>query len=190
MTLRRVLAAFAGGALIAYASTAFADDPVRDDSRNFYDVIGEDDPRPANLEFSFLSVGATQNWPLTRWSGGGIYFGAGGAVGAPLYRISKMGDGDVGVDPTIEILSGNIYFRIAPFRYLDIDLGGRIALGASAFDVSDPPRAGFIESGYADLRVGTKKIKFGPRFEYDRIQYDRFAETGWKITPLMLRLAI
>ena len=191
MTLRRVAAAVAmTGAVCAFTSTALAADPTRDDSRNFYDVIGEDDPRPANYDFSFLSIAANQNWPLTRWSGGGIYFGVGGGAGTPLYRVSKMEDRDIGIDPTIEILFANTYFRIAPFRYLDLDLGGRIALGASVFDVSDPPRAGFISGGYADLRVGSKKIKFGPRFEYDRIVFDRFTETGWKITPLMLRVAM
>ena len=36
--------------------------------------------------------------------------------------------------------------------------------------------------------IDARKIKLGPRFEYDNILYSDYTETGWKLTPLMLRV--
>lgn len=167
---------------------ATGESAVRDQPGSFWDILGEDDPHPANFEFSFLSVAANQNIGLAHWGGGGIYFGAGGGIGTTLYKISKIEDRDVGIDPTIEALFANLYFRIAPFRYLDLDFGGRIAVGSTGYDVPDSPRGAFVRAGYADLRIGSKKIKVGPRFEYVSTVYADFNEVGWKLSPLMLRV--
>jgi hypothetical protein len=158
------------------------------DRRTFWELIGEDNPNPATYEIGFVTIGMNQSWGLVNWKGGGIYFGAGGGVGVPFYRISKMEDRDIEIDGMLEAIFGNLFFRISPFHYADLDLGFRVALGASTFGVDDAPRSGFVRGGYADLRIGSRKVKLGPRFEYDSIAYAGLTETGWKITPLMLRV--
>jgi hypothetical protein len=77
---------------------------------------------------------------------------------------------------------------VAPVRYVDLDVGAKLALVSTLADVADPPRSGFLQGGYADLRVGSPTIKLGPRFEYARVSYAEFHEKGWKLTPLMVRV--
>jgi hypothetical protein len=140
---------------------------------------------PANYEFGFVSVSAYQAFAIAgRW----LYFGIGGGVGPPLYRYGKLGDNDAGWDPNLEIVHGNMFLRIAPSRYLDIDIGPRLALGASLYNSKDPPNSSFSAGAYADLRVGTETVKFGPRFEYANLAYADYSEKGWRITPLMVRV--
>ncbi len=146
------------------------------------------DPRvrnPPNYEFAFVTVGAYQNWSLV---GSVLYFGAGGSIGPPLYRYSKIGSNPAGWDPELQILSGNLYVRFSPIPYLDLDVGPIIGLGSALFDVPDPPQSSFSYGGYVDLRIGSKTIKVGPRFEYDRIAHSDFTENGWRITPLLVRV--
>jgi hypothetical protein len=146
------------------------------------------DPRvlhPPNYEFAFVSVGAYQNWSLV---GSVLYFGAGGSIGPPLYRYSKIGSNSAGWDPDLEILSGSVYLRFSPIKYLDLDVGPKIALGSALFNVPDPPQSSFSYGGYVDLRIGSKTIKVGPRFEYDRVAHSDFTENGWRITPLLVRV--
>jgi hypothetical protein len=162
--------------------------PPSRDTRTFWEIIGEDNPNPATYEISFVSIALNKSWGIANWRGGGFYFGAGGGIGTSLYRISKMEDRDVSVDPMLEAVFGNLFFRISPVEFVDVDLGGRLALGSSLFEVEDAPRSGFVRGGYADLRIGSKKVKLGPRFEYDSIVYAGFNEAGWKLTPLMLRV--
>jgi hypothetical protein len=140
---------------------------------------------PANYEFAFVSVGAYQTWNL---AGRVLYFGAGGGLGPPLYRISKIGDNDLGWYPNLDIVYGNVFLRVAPVEYVDIDIGPKIAIGATLFDVPDAPESAFSYGGYADLRVGSRTVKLGPRFEYMRIAHSNFYEKGWILTPLMLRV--
>lgn len=140
---------------------------------------------PANYEFGFVTVGANQAWNI---AGDVLFFGAGGGIGAPLYRYSKIGDRDPGWDPNLDIVYGNLFLRIAPVPYVDLDLGGKISLGATLYDVPDPPQSAFTFGGYADLRVGSRTVKFGPRFEYVKMEHSNFAETGWILTPLMARV--
>jgi hypothetical protein len=140
---------------------------------------------PANYEFGFVTVSAYQNWSLAgRW----LYFGAGGGLGPPLYRYSKLGNNEAGWDPSLEIAHANAYLRISPARFVDIDVGPQIALGSALFNVKDPPMSAFAVGGYVDLRVGSEKIKVGPRFEYDDLAYATYHEHGWRITPLMVRV--
>ena len=158
------------------------------DDRTFWELIEEDNPNPATYEIGFVSIALNQTFGLVNWRGGGIYFGAGGGVGTPVYRISQMEDRDVGIDPMIEAIFGQIFLRISPVEFVDVDLGGRLALGATTYDIDDAPRGGFVRGGYGDLRVGSRKVKLGPRFEYDDVVYAGFREQGWKLTPLMLRV--
>jgi hypothetical protein len=152
------------------------------------------DKNPANYEFAFISVGANQAWNL---AGDWLFFGAGGGVGPPLYRYSKMKektasgveiDHDAGWNANLDIVYGNLFLRIAPVRYVDIDFGPKIAIGATLFEVQGAPESAFSYGGYADLRVGSPKVKFGPRFEYMKIAHSNFYETGWILTPLMVRV--
>jgi hypothetical protein len=140
---------------------------------------------PANYEFAFVSVGAYQSWSIVDRK---LFFGMGGGLGPPLYRYSKLGSKDAGWDPILEIAYANLFLRWAPVRYVDIDVGPKIALGSALFDVTDAPQSAFSYGGYVDLRVGTPTIKVGPRFEYDRIAYSNYYESGWRLTPLMLRV--
>ncbi|HVW27778.1 MAG TPA: hypothetical protein VHC69_20575 [Polyangiaceae bacterium] len=146
------------------------------------------DPRirnPANYEFAFVSVAAYQTWAL---AGSVLYFGAGGGLGPPLYRIAKIGHNSLGWDPDLQIAYANVFLRIAPVRYVDIDLGPIIGLGSSLFNVPDAPQSTFSYGGYVDLRIGSPTIKLGPRFEYDRDAHSTFSENGWRLTPLLLRV--
>ena len=151
--------------------------------------VGSPDARgsanPANYEFAFVSVAAYQNWSLAdRW----LFFGAGGGLGPPLYRISKLGSNKVGIDPDLDIAYANAYLRFEPCRYLDLDVGPKIALGSALYNVKDSPQNAFSVGGYVDLRVGSPTIKVGPRFEYDYIAYSDYSEKGWRLTPLLLRI--
>lgn len=209
-------------ALSLAAAPALADEPPQvDESNDFWDLIGEDNPDPPNLDIAFVSIGLYQNWAITTWKGGGFYFGAGGGVGPPLYRYSKLksdedlcvalpegettGDcerpsgtpgqkvenqKDASIDATIELVYGQVYLRVTPFPYLDLDVGGKLSLGGTTHDIRDAPAAAFTKGGYVDLRVGSKKIKFGPRFEYVHMTYFDFNETGWKLTPIMMRVLL
>ncbi len=146
------------------------------------------DPRkrnPANYEFAFVSVAAYQTWAL---SGSLLFFGAGGGIGPPLYRISKIGNNKLGWDPDLEVAYANAFLRVSPVPYVDIDVGPKIGLGSALFNVPDAPQSSFSYGGYVDLRFGSPTIKVGPRFEYDRVMHSSFAENGWRLTPLMLRI--
>lgn len=143
------------------------------------------DENPANYEFAFVSVGAYQTWAI---AGDTLYFGMGGGLGPPLYRYGKLGDKPAGWDPTLEIAYANAFLRVAPVPYVDIDIGPKISLGSAMYDAPDAPVTAFAYGGYADLRVGSERIKVGPRFEYDRIAYAASFESGWRLTPLMLRV--
>jgi hypothetical protein len=147
---------------------------------------------PAHYEFAFVSVGAYQTWAV---AGDVLYLGAGGGIGPPLYRYSKLGKNDAGWDPTLDIVYGNAFIRVAPAKFLDIDVGPKISIGSRLYDGSkhgsdqvDAPTTAFSMGGYVDLRVGSERIKLGPRFEYDSIAYANYRETGWRLTPLMLRV--
>ena len=146
------------------------------------------DPRvrnPPNYEFAFVSVAAYQTWAL---AGDVLYFGAGGGLGPPLYRISKIGSNALGWDPDLEIAYANVFLRVRATRYVDLDVGPKIALGSALFNVPDAPQSTFSYGGYVDLRIGSPTIKLGPRFEYDRIAHSTFSENGWRLTPLLLRV--
>ena len=67
-------------------------------------------------------------------------------------------------------------------------MGPKIALGSALYNVKDAPQTAFSYGGYVDLRVGSERIKVGPRFEFDRIAYSDYYENGWRVTPLMLRV--
>jgi hypothetical protein len=143
------------------------------------------DPNPAHYEFAFVSMGAYQTWALAgRW----LYVGAGGGIGPPLYRYSKLGDKAAGWDTTLDIVYGNAFLRIQPIPNIDLDFGPKIAIISALYDVTAAPQAGFSYGGYVDLRVGSRTIKLGPRFEYDRIAYFDTYDKGWRLTPLMLRV--
>jgi hypothetical protein len=143
------------------------------------------DSNPAHYEFAFISMGAYQTWGLAgRW----LYFGAGGGIGPPLYRYAKLGDRDAGWDPSLDIVYGNAFLRIQPIVNLDLDFGPKIAIISSMYDVTAAPQAGFSYGGYVDLRIGSRTIKLGPRFEYDRVAYFDTYDKGWRLTPLMLRV--
>lgn len=161
------------------------------DDKSFWEIIGEDDPNPTTYEFSFATAGISQTWGLTRWSGGGLYFGAGGDIGAPVYRLSKFDDRSLTIDKNLDILAGRAFLRLRPFPYVELDGGMRIALGATLADVdAQVPRGNFAVAGYGDLMIGSSKIKVGGRFEYARLQYDKFTQAGYRITPLMLRVQL
>lgn len=145
--------------------------------------IGE--RNPANYEFAFVSVGANQAWNI---AGHFLYFGMGGGVGPPLYRYGKMGDNSAGWNPNLDIVYGNMFLRVAPVPYVDVDFGPKISIGATLFDVKGAPQSAFSYGGYADLRVGSRTIKLGPRFEYMKVAHSDFYESGWILTPLMLRV--
>jgi hypothetical protein len=95
---------------------------------------------------------------------------------------------DVGIDPSWEIAHGNLFVRLSPIPYLDLDVGPKVAIGTTLYDIPEAPRPSFIYGGYADLRVGSRTIKFGPRFEYSRTAYADFYQNGWKLTALMVRV--
>jgi hypothetical protein len=164
----------------AEAAEAAADTP----RRSARELLG-DRGNPANYEFAFVSVAAYQAWGL---AGRTLLFGAGGGFGPPLYRYSALGGRDATWDPTLEVIYGNVFLRLAPSRFVELDVGPKIALVSSLFDVVDPPQSGFSVAGYADLRVGTRDVKFGPRFEYGEVTYYNYRESGWRLTPLMLRV--
>lgn len=145
----------------------------------------QSDPRPANYEFAFVSVAAYQTWAIAgRW----LYLGAGGGVGPPLYRFSKVGSRDPAWDTSVQVLSANAFVRLSPIPYLDLDVGPKIAITSETYQAPDPPQSGFAYGGIADLRVGSKTIKVGPRFEFERVAYYNYYENAWRITPLMLRV--
>jgi hypothetical protein len=148
-------------------------------------AAGTRDKNPAHYEFAFVSVGAYQTWAIC---GDILYFGAGGGIGPPLYRYSKLGSNKAGWDPGLDIAYANAFLRVAPVRNLDIDVGPKIALGSALYGVRDAPQTAFSFGGYVDLRFGSERIKVGPRFEYDRIAYSDYYENGWRLTPLMLRV--
>jgi hypothetical protein len=146
------------------------------------------DPRvknPANYEFAFVSVAAYQTWSL---SGSVLYFGAGGGLGPALYRFGKTGKNDFGLDPDLEIAFANAFLRVKITPYVDLDIGPRMGIGAALFNVPNAPQSSFTYGGYADLFFGSPTIKFGTRFEYNRIAHSDYFENGWRITPLMVRI--
>jgi hypothetical protein len=180
----------AGGLSTESAAGTAQPAPEKDDAGSA--ASAEEGPAdPANYEFAFVSVGAYQTWAI---AGRTVFFGAGGGLGPPLYRYSKLGSKSAGWDPILEIAYANLFIRVAPVRYVDIDVGPKIALGSALFDVADAPQSAFSYGGYLDLRVGTPTIKVGPRFEFDRIAYSPSGatsngyESGWRLTPLMLRV--
>lgn len=150
---------------------------------------------PSNYEFAIVSVAAYQTWAI---AGNVLYFGIGGGVGPPLYRYGKLGSTNAsdqtgvshkaGWDPTLDIVYANAFLRVTPFKNLDLDVGPKIALGGALYNVNDAPQTAFSYGGYVDLRVGSERVKVGPRFEYDRIAYSNYYENGWRLTPLMLRI--
>jgi hypothetical protein len=146
------------------------------------------DPRvknPANYEFAFVSVAAYQTWSI---AGSVLYFGAGGGIGPPLYRVGKIGHNKFGWDPDLEIATANIFLRVKPVQYVDIDIGPKMGLGSTLFNAKDAPQSSFSYGGYVDLRFGSPTIKLGPRFEYDRVAHSDYFENGWRLTPIMLRV--
>jgi hypothetical protein len=173
-----------GGSASAPAPAA-QENPAADSGSSSDSKKDETDPKPANYEFGFVTVGANQAWNIV---GRVLFFGMGGGVGAPLYRYSKFKDQDAGWNKNLDIVYGNIFLRFAPVPYVDLDFGPKLALGATLWDVVDPPESAFSYGGYADLRVGSRKVKFGPRFEYVRMAHSNFYETGWIFTPLMARV--
>jgi hypothetical protein len=164
----------------AQAPLVQADEP----SPSYRELIG-DHGNPANYEFAFVSVAAYQAWGL---AGRTLFFGAGGGLGPPLYRYSSLGGREPGWDPSLEVVYGNLFLRVSPVPYVDIDVGPKIAILSTLYDANDPPQSGFSYVGYADLRVGSRDIKFGPRFEYGRVAYHDYHEAGWRLTPLMVRV--
>lgn len=145
----------------------------------------EGDPRPANYEFAFVSVAAYQTWAIAgRW----LYLGAGGGLGPPLYRYSKVGSRDPGWDTSLEVAYANAFVRITPVPYVDVDLGPKIAITSELDQGRDPPQSAFSYGGVFDLRVGSPTIKVGPRFEYERVAYYNYYENAWRFTPLMVRV--
>jgi hypothetical protein len=171
-----------GGSASAPAAEA---SPAADSGSSSSSASDKTDPNPSNYEFGFVTVGANQAWNLV---GRVLFFGMGGGVGAPLYRYGKMKGHDAGWNANLDIVYGNMFLRIAPVEYVDLDIGPKIALGATLFDVPDPPESAFTYGGYADLRVGSRTIKFGPRFEFVKIAHSNFYDTGWILTPLMARV--
>ncbi len=162
----------------------------------------EDEPdlkfdMPSTYEFAFVSVGITQAWSI---AGRTLFLGAGGGIGPALFRISQLkcsdavgpcddsSTRDVGIDPSLEIAYGNGFVRLSPIPYVDLDVGPKVAIGTTLYNVPEPPRPSFIYGGYADLRIGSRTIKLGPRFEYSRTAYADFYQNGWKLTALMLRV--
>ena len=164
----------------------------------------EDEPdlkfdMPSTYEFAFVSVGITQAWSI---AGRTLFLGAGGGIGPALFRLSQMkcsdaeptsgcddtSTRDLGIDPSLEIAYGSGFVRLSPIPYLDLDVGPKVAIGTTLYNVPEPPRPSFIYGGYADLRVGSRTIKLGPRFEYSRTAYADFYQNGWKLTALMLRV--
>lgn len=140
---------------------------------------------PAHYEFGFVTVGAYQTWAVAgRW----LYLGAGGGLGPTLYRYSKLGSRDAGWDTSIEVAYANAFVRVQPIKYVDIDLGPKIAIGSELDQGKDPPQSTFSIGGVLDLRVGTENIKVGPRFEYDRVAYYDYYENAWRLTPLLVRV--
>lgn len=59
---------------------------------------------------------------------------------------------------------------------------------STIIDVPDPPQAGFWYGAYADLRVGSKNIKVGPRFDVGETAYWNYRQPAWRLTPLLLRV--
>ena len=146
------------------------------------------DPRvknPANYEFTFVSVAAYQTWGIVRDV---LYFGAGGGLGPSLYRFGKTGKNDFGLDPNLEIAFANAFLRVKMTKFVDLDLGPRMGIGAALFNVPNAPQSSFMYGGYADLAFGSPKIKAGMRFEYNRIAHSDYFENGWRVTPLFVRV--
>ena len=170
----------------ARAADAAPQPPVAADvaPKSARELLG-DRGNPANYEFAFVSVAAYQAWGL---SGRTLLFGAGGGLGPPLYRYSSLGGRDATWDPSLEVIYGNVFLRVAPSANIELDVGPKIALLSTLYDAKDPPQSGFSVAGYADLRVGTKDVKFGPRFEYGQVAYHDYRESGWRLTPLMVRV--
>lgn len=177
--------ALIAAALGTSAPAVAADGPPPMDAGMSVDEYLRNKNKEATYEFAFVSVAAYQAWAI---AGQWLYFGAGGGLGPPLYRYSKLGDNDPGWDPTLEVCYGNLFLRVAAGDYVDVDVGPKIAIVSALFDVKDAPQSGFSYGAYADLRVGSKDIKLGPRFEYDRIAYYDHYDKGWRLTPLMLRV--
>jgi len=173
-----------GGSASASAPAAEAN-PASDEGTSSSSKKDETDPRPANYEFGFVTVGANQAWNI---AGRILFFGAGGGLGAPLYRYGQMKGHDAGWNPNLDIIYGNLFLRFAPIPYVDLDFGPKIAIGATLFDTQDPPQSAFSYGGYADLRIGSRTVKLGPRFEYVRVAHSNFYDTGWILTPLMARV--
>ena len=170
--------AFSGG-------VARAEDPGADRGVSGAPAADQTDPRPAHYEFAFVSVAAYQTWAIAgRW----LYLGAGGGLGPPLYRYSKVGSRDPGWDTSLEVIYGNAFVRLQPIPNLDIDVGPKIAITSELDQGKDPPQSAFAYGGVFDLRVGTETIKVGPRFEFERVAYYNYYENAWRITPLMLRV--
>ena len=166
----------------AGASTESA--PPQADSAQNEDPSNWRAMNPAQYEFAFVTVGASQSWSII---GKVLLFGIGGGLGPPLYRIGKLNtQKEVGWDHDLEIAYADMFLRIAPIPYVDINLGPKIALGSALFGVPDAPQSSFSYGGFVDLRFGSPKIKVGPRFEYDRLAHSDFYEHGWRLTPLMV----
>lgn len=151
------------------------------------DEDGSNDSRmkPKNYEFGFVTVGAYQTWAV---AGHWLYLGAGGGVGPPLFRFSKVGDREAGVDTAFEVLYGNAFARIKT-EYVEVDVGPKIAITSELYQLkADRPQGGFSYGGVLDLRFGTETIKVGPRFTFERVANYDYYENAWRITPLMLRV--
>lgn len=145
-----------------------------------------DDARPANYEFAFVSVGAYQAWSV---AGRCLYVGVGGGLGPALYRYGKMSGSGAGWSHVWEGIYAHPIVRIAPFPFLNLDIGPKIGLATSYYGVPDAPQGAFTYGGYADVRAGSRTVKVGPRIEYVKVAYGSFYETGWIVTPLMVRVA-
>jgi hypothetical protein len=146
------------------------------------------DPRvknPANYEFTFVSVAAYQTWGIVRDV---LYFGAGGGLGPSLYRFGKTNKNDFGLDPDLEIAFANAFLRVKMTKYVDLDLGPRMGIGAALFNVPNAPQSSFTYGGYGDLAFGSPNIKAGMRFEFNRIAHSDYFESGWRVTPLFIRV--
>jgi hypothetical protein len=167
------------------APAAASPPPTADEGPEPIAIQRPRDKNPAHYEFGFVSVGAYQTWAI---AGDVLFFGAGGGLGPNIYRYSKLGENKAGWDVSVEIAYANAFIRLEPIPNLDIDVGPRMGLGGALYNVRDAPQSAFSYGGYVDLRVGSERIKVGPRFEYDRIAYSDYYENGWKLTPLMLRV--
>jgi hypothetical protein len=149
----------------------------------------EHDPqrrRLPTLEIAVASVGLNGTWHFA----GPLHLGAGGGAGPTLYRWSRIEGRDSGVDPTLEVVFVNAFVLLAPAEFLDLDAGGRVAVAGALSDVEGAPRGALVYGAYGDLRIGSRKLKLGPRFEYVAYRYGDFTEYGFRVTPVLLRLTI